>query len=389
MKLTYTKRIKIFAGLILACMTMFVSCGNDDPVRAREAAVKHLFKKHKVKVAVARGFEENQTEMWNGANLAKEQLNADESIPFEIELVQYDDGGSVLSATRKAYEIVSDNEICAVIGHAYSDITLECSIIYQYYGMLLFNCLSTAHKLTERKNPLVVSNVPDDNLYGDAVAQICVQNGYERILVYYVRSSWGSALTSDVEVNCVKNGIVVVATESFEPHSEESEHKRIINRWRNNFTFDAVFLAGRMPDLAVTVKAIRSEGVDCPIIGTDTFDEITFAETLAPRESERIFAVSNNNHENQHPQYQSFINDFVNRYETTPDQEALQAYDALVVLAKAITEAKSAIPAKVVGKIKNQEWNEAAGPYFIDENGKNQKKALTKKVFRKGAFVNY
>ena len=380
---------KSLAGFLALGMVLFASCKDDDPVRAREAAVGSLFKDGVVKIAVARSFAMEETGMLNGAILAQERIENSEEFPFKIELVQFDDGGTVASATKKAYELISDNEICAVIGHAYSDITLDCSLVYQYYGVLLFNCISTAHKLTQRRNPLIVTNMPDDSDFGDTVAKLCVANNYDKILVYYLRSVWGAALTGDVEASCAKNDIMVVSTESFEADMTDSENRRIVNRWRNNFSFDAVFLAGRMPGIPLVVKAMRDVGVNCPIIGTDTFDEESFAKALSSTENKKVFAVSNNNPKDDRPQYRDFCSAFTEKFGKEPDQEALQAYDALMVLARGIAEANSAIPADIANTLKDHEWDEAAGPYYIDKNGKVHNKELTTKVFKNGKFENY
>ncbi|MBR0496755.1 MAG: hypothetical protein IJJ71_11330 [Treponema sp.] len=66
--------------------------------------------------------------MWEGALLAQDKINVDGLLPVHLELVKFDDGGNSISGMTTAYQIASDNEICAVIGHGYSDISLPCSI---------------------------------------------------------------------------------------------------------------------------------------------------------------------------------------------------------------------------------------------------------------------
>ena len=71
-----------------------------------------------------------------------------------VSLVEVIDNPTPSSGMRHAYEIASDNEIAAVISYTISDIAIPNSLIYQCYGLLMFNIISTSPKLRRGNNPL-------------------------------------------------------------------------------------------------------------------------------------------------------------------------------------------------------------------------------------------
>ena len=376
--------------LVFSLLTFsLISCNSDDPIKNRNVAVKRLYQQGTVKVALANSFEQNQTKMWEAALLAQEKINAEQICHANLEIVRCDDGGTPISGTKKAYEIASDNEFCAVIGHGYSDISMPCSLIYQYYGLLTFNYISTVHELTERNNPLIFSNMPNDNDYGEELARLCDKKKFKNVLIYYLENTSGTSLSNAFELSCNSFGVDVVNRESFDLTTSNTVIDRTVKRWKNNFFFDAVFIAGRMPILQDIIKIMRENGVNCPIIGADPFDDPLLTEVLPFSENGKIFAVSNYNDKSKNIDFREFYDLFVKKYGVEPDQEALQVYDALFVLAKAISFADTAVPPKVAEVLRARLWYEAAGPYSFSPDGAIKDRQLTVKVFKDGAFEEY
>lgn len=380
------KSLFIFVAFIFLGV-LFSSCDDDDPVKARRVAVNKLYGKGTVRIAIANSFVQNQSKMWEGAVLAQEKINSSGMLPVKMELVKFDDGGTTVKGMTTAYQITSDNGICAVVGHGYSDISLRCSLIYQYYGVLMFNFISTAHALTERNNPLIFSNMPCDNDFADEISRVCEQNGFKNIIIYYLENTSGISLSNAFEISCSKRGISIVSRDSFDMTTSQQEYDRMATRWKNNFMFDAIFLAGRMPLIQQVITTARNNGITCPIIGSDPFDDPALANNLLESENGKIFAVSNFDADSDNPRFREFYYSYKTRFGTEPDQEALQVYDALMVLAGAIQKAESADPAEIARSLHQGIWSEAAGSYIFTSTGAVQYRKLTPKVFQDGKFV--
>ena len=251
---------------------------------------------------------------------------------------------------------------------------------------MTFNFISTVHKLTERNNPLIVSNMPNDDDFGNEISKICEDKGFKNVIIYYLENTSGTSLSNSFEMNCNKRGISVVSRDSYDITTSTLEFERMAKRWKNHFIFDAIFIAGRMPGIQQIIEVIRDNEINCPIVGSDPFDDPLLTEKLSPAENGRIFAVSNFDTENENPKFKEFYNSFIEKYSEEPDQEALQSYDALMVLADAILNTGSALPFEIAKTLHQQSWNEAAGPYSFTSSGAVQNKKLTQKVFNNGKF---
>ena len=240
----------------------FSSCDSDDPSKNRASAIKKLYNSGKVKIAIANSFDQNFSKMWEGAVLAQEKINGEHMLPVQLELIKFNDGGDTIKGMSTAYKITSDPEICAVVGHGYSDVSLSCSLIYQYYGLLMFNFISTAHTLTDRNNPIIFSNMPRDVDFADEISLLCEKNGYKSVLIYYLENISGTSISNFFEISCSKRGISVVNRDSYDITTSQQEFERTIRRWKNNFMFDAIFLAGRMPSIQQIIVTLRDNGIN-------------------------------------------------------------------------------------------------------------------------------
>ena len=372
--------------LLCAVCLLFVSCKSDDPVKNREYFVSKLYQKGTVKIAVEQSNEVDDTPVHNALKLAQKRIKAEKICPVEIELVEFTDDPVPTTGMRTAYEISSDDEFAAVISYTISDIAIPNSLIYQYHGLLMFNIISSSPKLAARNNPLYFSNMPTDTEIAAKTVEICAQNGFDRVLIYYLDSDYGMSLANSYEMNCASQNITIVNRDGYSATAGDSEHIKNIKRWSKNFAYNAVFLAGQMPDIQNIYRLMRDNGIRCPVIGGDTLDAPAFVLSLDKSDDEKVFAVSNFDTESTDSAVQRFFSDYMEEYGCEPDQGALQAYDAIMVLAKAIALCDSAAPSELAESLRSNTWNECAGPYSFDKNGSMSGNALTGKIYKDGKF---
>lgn len=363
----------LFTLLVCIVNLFFFSCSSDDPVKRRQLSVSKLYSKGSVKIAVEQSNEVENHQLMNALHLAQKTIMEEKICPVEIELVEVIDNPTPSSGMRHAYEIASDDQVAAVISYTISDIAIPNSLIYQYYGLLMFNIISTSPKLTRGNNPLYFSNMPDDTVIAGKAAELCSKKGFNKILIYSLDSDYGMGLANSFEMNCVVNDITVVDRQAYSENSTEGEHIKNISRWKEMLSFDAIFLAGQMPEVQTIYRLIRENGIDCPVVGGDTFDGPDFISSLKAADEGKVFAVSNFDEESENPAARKFYNAYKMEYNEEPGQDALQAYDALIVLAKAIASGESALPAKLAEKLK-----ETSG--IIDGD------SLEAKVYSEGRF---
>ncbi|MBQ6674188.1 MAG: ABC transporter substrate-binding protein [Spirochaetia bacterium] len=359
------KRFPFALILILALLASCVRSDNNEYKR-NKAAERLLKKEHRIKIAAAGPWESRYNLLKEGIDLALEEVNgAGGVLGAQIELIPFEDQNMLFTGGLTAYQLVSDPQICAVIGHSSSSISISNSLIYHFYGLLMFSPYSTNPLLTKQGLPYVFRNIPDDDATARKAAQFCEKMGWNKILVYYLNSSYGTGLANAFEI---QSGNVLDRV-SYETSYTKAAHTTVAQNWINNYEFDAIFLAGLWPNTADVVAAFREAGINVPIIDGGEFDDPAFFQTAGTRNEENIYTVSPYNENSEKPAYVAFKNAFRAKYGKEPDIAALQGYDALKVLTKAIGNAKSVKASDIAKALRAERWNEGAGPYRFDENG--------------------
>ena len=342
---------KIIIFLVICSSLFLAACKSDDPVKERQNSVSKLYSKGSVKIAVEQSNEVANHQLMNALHLAQKTIREEKLCPVEIELVEVIDNPTPSSGMRHAYEIASDKEIAAVISYTISDIAIPNSLIYQYYGLLMFNIISTSPKLARGNNPLYFSNMPDDTKIAEKAVELCREKEFNKVLVYSLQSDYGLGLANSFEMNCVAGNITVTDRQAYSENATEREHLKNIAAWKGSF-FNAIFLAGQMSQVQAIYSLIRENGIDCPVVGGDTFDGPDFIAALTPADEGRVFTVSNFDADSENPEAKVFYNKYKREYNEEAGQDALQAYDALILLAKAIARGDSAVPAILAKNLK-------------------------------------
>ncbi|MCR5724418.1 MAG: ABC transporter substrate-binding protein [Treponema sp.] len=383
------KKIAFIAACVLT-FASFTSCSQgDNPVKVREAAVTKLLKKeHRIKIAIAGPWAQNRDGLLNGFTLACDEVNAAGGVlGAQIELLPFDDNYTLDTGGRVAYQIASDNQICAVIGHVASAISISNSLIYHYYGILQFSPLSTTNVLTQQGFPYVLRNIPADRAFAERAAQFCIRQGWNRIMVYHVNSTYGAELSDTFELYCNEGGIIVPDRVSYENSYGVRDYSEVVKKWKEGYHFDAVFVAGILPQVGEIVSVFRASGLTEPIIGSVEFDEEKFFSIADNKAETDTYCVSLFNENEQNEAFLRFRKAFIDRYGHDVDYEALQGYDALKVLASAIEKAGSVKACDIAQALHAEEvWDEGSGPYRFDKNGDIQDRKLVIKKSIDGVF---
>lgn len=359
------KRLLFALILILALLASCARSDNNDYKR-NKATERLLKKEHRIKIAAAGPWETRYNLLKEGLDLALDEVNAAGGVlGAQVELIPFDDHNMLFTGGLAAYEVVSDPQICAVIGHSSSSISISNSLIYHFYGLLMFSPYSTNPTLTKQGLPYVFRNIPDDEATARKAAQFCEKMGWHRILVYYLNSTYGTGLANAFEI---QSGNVLDRV-SYENSYTKATHAAVAQNWLDNYKFDAVFIAGLWPNTAEVVSAFRESGINVPIIDGGEFDDPAFFQTSGTINEENLYTVTPYNEKSEKPAFNAFKSAFRAKYGMEPDIAALQGYDALKVLAKAIGNAKSVRASDIAKALRAERWNEGAGPYRFDDNG--------------------
>ena len=370
----------ILAALSLLALT---ACSQkDNPAETRIIATKKLLKKGKIKIAITGQWSsQNGIFIWQGAKLAADEINkAGGVLGAQIELLRFEDNNKVSQGAEVAGKITEDQEICAVIGHYSSSVSLFNSALYHYYGILMLTPFSTNTTLTKQGLPYVLRNIPDNNMFAREAVRFCERQNWNRVMALYLNNYYCRELLDSFEQYCGERGVIVPDRVGYEDVYSLKNYTEIATKWKNNYEFDAIFIAGFLPQAAEIVSIFRSEGINCPIIGSIDFDAPIFFSVGDCKNENNFYCVSNYDPNSKYKPFREFKDAFIAEYKGEPNWEACQAYDAVKVLSTAIQKAGSVQPDAVADALKSEkQWNEAAGPYRFNKNGEIGKLLFFKK----------
>lgn len=368
--------------LILAAVALASCAQNDNPAYRREVAVQKLLKKHKIKIGIT-GQWASQNGGWilKGAELALDQVNKTGGVlGAQIELIRFDDNNKISSGAEIAGKISQDEQICAVIGHYSSSVSLFNAAIYQYYGVLMLTPFSTNTTLTKQGLTYIFRNIPDNDAFAKETANLCSRKNWNHVMAVYLNNFYCRQLIDCFEQHCGTNGIITDERMGYEENSNINYYTETAQHWKNSHAFDAIFIAGFLPQAAEIVSIFRSEGITQPIIGSIDFETEAFFSVGANRNENNFYCVSNFDANSKNLPFVSFKTAFKEKYGIEPNWEATESYDAVKVLAKAIHKAGSVKASDIASALKNEEeWDEGAGPYRFNQNGEIEKALLIKK----------
>lgn len=361
------RNIKIFLILFCAAQVFsYISCSQDSSSIKRDKVTTKLFKKQKIiRIACASSWEKNNSLQWEGIELARDEINEAGGVNgAKIELIKVDDDKDKKKGLFVAYDIAKRPDITAVIGHSNSGIAVPASQVYQYYGLLMFSPMATAQKLTSRGFTNVFRNIPLAAEFAKAAAAWCKSKDLKDVIICYIDTEYGEDIANAFELACSKNDVSIVERDSYSSIDEKAFFEKKSKWWETNFNYDAIFLAGSMPQLKTIIESIRESGVKQPIVGTDSFDYPELESWIIENDVKDIYALTSFDRDSKNEDFQAFKKHFESVYEKEPDQEAVQGYEALKTIAGAIEKANSVKNSDIIAALRENSWSGIVGNYY-------------------------
>ncbi|MEP6572399.1 MAG: ABC transporter substrate-binding protein [Gemmatimonadota bacterium] len=280
---------------------------------------------------------EGSAPMVRGARLAAEELNAQGGIAgHRLQLLERDDYADDDSAVRSATDLYASKAV-AVVGNAYSGLTLVTAPIFN----------GGAHPLAQvspsASNPAITDAGPytfrvcaTDLSYGAALARWVHDSlGLIRGAVIYVNDAYGRGVRRAFADEFMRIGGQRLEIDPFLIDAPDATAylQRIVKEKRAQF----IMLAGNLAEGSRVLQQVRDAHLTLPVLASDGFDGIqdqgTIAEGLFISTGYLVGTVS--------PANQRFVAAYRRRYPGAglPDQGAAASYDAVYLVASAIARA--------------------------------------------------
>lgn len=326
---------------------------------------------------------------WEGIQLAVDEINSSGGVLGRTILIRKeDDRESVDQGRIVAQRLADDPDVVAVIGHLNSHVSIPAADIYEASGLLMLTPGSTSPELTRLGHHLVFRSVNSDDDIARKLAEFAVKEGHRRVVIGYVRNTYGLGLANAFEGFAQQIGLEVIDRQAYDPASSSNRaaYQHLVDQW-DDLEFDVLFLAGMAPQAGYLVKQIRAAGLGIPILGGDALDTPELIEA-AGEAADGMVVASVFHPDEPRPGVQRFARAFTSVYGRPPDSWAARGYESLKMLAEAMEAAGSTAPRDVARRLRASD-----GPAFslsglvqFNERGDVLGRRIAGAVVRQGRF---
>lgn len=265
-----------------------------------------------------------------GMRTAVAEVNADDSSPFELKLVESDDGGSPDQGPTAAQKLIDNAKVLAVVGPMFSGATKASEPAYTQAGLLSVSPSATNPSLTKLGFRTFYRVIAPDTVQGKAAA------GYlsdvlraRKVFSLDDRSEYGTGLSGALEAE-LRARRVAVAHDGINPTKDyTSEATKIVAA-----APDVLYYSGYYAELALLSKALKEKGFTGKIASGDGSLDPQYVAQAGKAAAEGTYLTCPCGDANSDPLAAAFVASFrkVN-HGAKPGTYSGEAYDATMALA--------------------------------------------------------
>jgi branched-chain amino acid transport system substrate-binding protein len=325
----------------------------------------------------------------NGARMAIDDLNAQ---GFKINgkvvkfvLLSEDDGGDPKQGTTVAQKLV-DAKVNGVIGHLNSGTTVPASKIYFDAGIPQISPSATTPQYTKQKFNTAFRVVANDNKLGGTLGAYAVtQLGAKKIAIVDDRTAYGQGVAGEFMKGAKTKfpGVQIVAREFTTDKATDFNSILTSIKAKNP---DLIFFGGMDSVGGPMLRQIKALGIKAKFMGGDGLCTVALPKLAGNGASDGVVTCAEAG--GVTPAEQKGMDDFVARYKKKYGSDiqlySPYVYDAVMTMATAMQNAKSADPAKYLPELAKVRYQGVTGLITFDQFGDIKDGALTLFTYKDG-----
>jgi branched-chain amino acid transport system substrate-binding protein len=282
----------------------------------------------------------------NGVQMAVEEINAAGGVlGKKLNLTVEDNQTKQGETTTIARKLISQDHVVALIGEVASSKTLEAAPIAQEAKIPLIATAATNPKVTQT---------------GDYVFRVCFTDDFQAVVIARfvleklkktkvafltdVKQDYSVGLTNIAKDYLSKNGGTIVKEQSYSSGDKDFRAQLTDLKSANP---DVIIITGYYSEASLIAKQARQFGIKSTFVGGDGWD----GSSLIPVGGKAIEGAYFSNHfstQDTSPAVKDFVAKYKAKYNNVlPDAFAALGYDALKLLADAITRTGGTDPTKL------------------------------------------
>lgn len=319
-----------------------------------------------------------------GIELAVKEINAAGGVKGKpIELISMDDQGKPAEAASAVTKLITLNNVTAVLGEVASSISLAMAPVAQNAKTPMITPSSTNPKVTQ-VGDYVFRVCFIDPFQGTVMARFAAETlKIKRVAILReVTSDYSIGLANYFADKFKSLGGEIVIDQSYGNQDVDFKSQLTAIRGTNP---EAIFVPGYYTHVGLIAKQARELGIKAPLMGGDGWDSPKLKE-IGGSAIDGSYFSNHYTSEDKSPHVQKFIADFKKAYGVVPDGLSAMGYDAMKILADAMTRAPSLEKSAIRDTLaQTKDYQGVTGKITIDADRNTIKSAVVLRV-EKGEF---
>jgi branched-chain amino acid transport system substrate-binding protein len=317
----------------------------------------------------------------NGVELAKEEINKTGLLGGrKIKIVIEDDQSKPGQPSSAVKKLIASDKAIAIIGEIASSRSLEAAPICQEAKIPMVSPGSTNPSVTE-KGDYIFRVCFIDPFQGTVMAKFALDNLHAKkvAILQDVKSDYSKGLAQYFKEYFTAHGGQIVTERSYSGGGTDKDFRAQLTSIKAGQP-DAIFVPGYYTEAGLIGKQARSLGIKVPLMGGDGWDSPKLAE-IGGSGIDGCYFSTHFSTQDTNPKVQDFVKKYQEKFKMMPDGMAPLGYDAMTILASAITTAGSTDAAKIRDALAGvKDYDGVTGKITIDSKRNASKSAVVLKV---------
>ncbi len=275
----------------------------------------------------------------NGVLLAVDEINREGGVLARpVVVLSEDDRGEAAEAASVVSKLVTRDHVVALIGENASSRSLAAAPIAQSYGVPMISPSSTNVEVT-KKGDYIFRVCFIDSYQGKVLASFARKNlkAQTAAILTDTRSDYSVGLADAFRAAFTAAGGRIVADPKYSEGDSDFSAQLTALRPLDP---DVLFIPGYYTDAGLIARQAKSLGLKATLLGADGWDSPKLVE-IGGEAMEGAFLSNHYSVDDPAPAVRKFVEAYKLRYGAEPDSIAATSYDAMRLLADAITRAGS------------------------------------------------
>ena len=377
---------KRFLGMVLAAammLTAMVGCGNgntQDGGNANNAGATGDTIKIGGLAPLTGDVSVYGVAVDNGVKMAVEEINADGGVlGKQIEYIVYDEKGDATEAVNAYNKLVQSDNVVAIVGDVTSKPTLAVAQQAAKDKIPLITASGTAENITQAGENIFRACFIDP-FQGELMASYASKKLEKKTaaIIYNISDDYSKGLYEAFEAVAGDLGIEVVQVEGYGKGTVDFKAQLTNIKSKNP---DVIFLPVYYQDVALIAVQAKELGIEAQFLGADGWDGVIGQVDESNMDAVNgAYFCSQYSAQSDDPNLQAFLSKYKETYGMDASQFAVLGYDAMKMLAQAISEAGSTDSAAITSAMAAIDFTGLTGHMTFDENRNPVKSAAITQI---------